>query len=201
MHLASLLSASYLLTTFGYAGIFVVVLVESGIFFFLPGDSLLFAAGLLGALGSLNIAVVIALALVASVLGNIFGYLIGVHAPLLKRYRFFARLLKDEHIERAHDFFERHGSSALVLSRFVPGVRTFTPWVAGIARMNWNAFLRWSALGALAWTLVMTLAGFWLGKIFPGLERYLTEAIIVIVILSILPPILGWLAGRKGRTR
>jgi membrane-associated protein len=197
MHLSSILDTTHLLSAYGYAGIFVVIFIESGVFFFLPGDSLLFAAGLLAAAGKLSLVPVILLALLAAFFGNLVGYQIGIHVEKLRRYPLFRRLIKDEHMTRAHDFFERRGHIAILVARFIPGVRTFTPWVAGMARMQQRAFVVWSALGAVLWVVVMSLAGFFLGRAFPGLEKYLTEAIIIIIALSLVPAIFEWLRHRR----
>ncbi|MES2214271.1 MAG: DedA family protein [Patescibacteria group bacterium] len=195
--LHNLIDPAYLLSHYGYIGIFLIVLIESGIFFFLPGDSLLFTAGLLSGSGILNLPVVILLALLGAFFGNLIGYWIGANIEKLHRYALFRRLLHEKHINAAHAFFEKRGKQALVLGRFVPAGRTFIPWVAGIAGMNKKIFIEWSGLGALAWVLIMTLGGFFLGQIFPTLQNYLTEAILIIIFISLLPIGYEWWKGRK----
>lgn len=197
--LHNLLNVSYLLGAYGYVGIFLIILIESGIFFFLPGDSLLFAAGLLAAGGHLSLTLILILGLVAAYLGNIVGYWIGTHVERLNSTKVGSKIFKEAYIARARDFFDRRGKAALVLARFIPAVRTATPWVAGIITMDKRTFYLWSLIGAVAWVTVMTCAGFFLGKTFPGIEKYLTEAIVVIIVLSLIPAIFEWWRHRQSK--
>jgi len=200
MHASHLLDVTYLLSTYGYIGIFVIIFIESGVFFFLPGDSLLFAAGLLAALGQLHLVLVLGLALVAAYLGNVVGYYVGFHIERLRRNSFLGKVLKEEYVNEAKAFFDKRGKVALLLARFVPAVRTFTPWAAGVAHMDKKTFNSWSALGALVWVLVMTFAGFLLGTAFPGIEKYLSETMLAIVLISIMPGIIEFSRRRYKRS-
>ncbi len=178
---------THIISTYGYLGIFIIVFLESGIFFALPGDSLLFTAGLLVSLLELNIFLLISLIFIATFTGGIVGYELGVHIEKLRRYAFFRKILKEEHIQKAHRFFEKHGKLAVILSRFVPFARTFVPIVAGISKMNYTLFLRYSFVSSVLWSTVMTLLGYFLGQLFPAIRDYVTFFIFGIVIASIIP--------------
>lgn len=172
----------------------VLVFVECGLLFpFLPGDSLLFAVGLFAATGQLHVplAVAIPVLFVAAIAGNAAGYAIGrAVGPTL--YRRDRRFLKASHLDRSHAFFERHGSKALVLGRFVPIVRTFVTLVAGASRMNARTFLAWSAIGAALWVTSLSIAGSLLGTAFPGLRDRIDLVVIGIVALSLVPVAIEW---------
>ncbi len=193
----TLLDVHHLLSTYGYIGIFLIVFIESGIFFFLPGDSLLFTAGLLAATGNMRLSLILLPAIVAAFLGNLIGYWIGNHVERLRAFSFFRRLLKEEYIMRAQAFFDERGRYTVLMSRFVPAVRTFTPWVAGLGRMERHTFVAWSAISAVVWVGLLTLAGYFLGRIFPSLEQYLTFIILGIVFVSMLPIVFEWLKNRS----
>ncbi|MBP6883824.1 MAG: VTT domain-containing protein [Candidatus Pacebacteria bacterium] len=185
----NLFDITYLITQYGYWGIFIIVFLESGVFFALPGDSLLFTTGLLAASGLLKIHFVIPLIFVSTFFGGIFGFFIGENLTHLKRVSFFRFLLKDAYLNKAHNFFEKHGKSAIMLSRFVPIVRTFTPIIAGVARMKYLDFLRYSLAGSLLWSFIVTLSGYFLGRSFPWIQNYMPIVILVVVFLSVLPAI------------
>src|SRR3989338_3691437 len=142
-----------IITTYGQLGIFIIIFLESGIFFPLPGDSLIFTAGLLAPILNFNIIFLTLLVFVAAFGGGIVGYYIGIKLEHLKRYAFFRKIFKQEYIDGAHNFLEKHGLSAMILSRFVPIIRTFLPIVAGIAHMEYSSFIRYSFLGAFIWSL------------------------------------------------
>src|SRR5476649_2804045 len=144
-----LFDITYLITTYGYLGIFIIVFLESGLFFALPGDSLLFTAGLFASVYSFNLFLLIFIISVGSFLGGAAGYEIGTYLETLKRYSFFKVVLKQEHIERAHQFFDKYGKFAIVFSRFVPIIRTFTPIVAGIARVHYKFFIKYNLIGSV----------------------------------------------------
>jgi len=182
-----LFNINYLLETYGYIGIFTVVFLESGIFFALPGDSLLFTVGLFAASGFLDIYLVIALIFISTFFGAVVGYEIGVYLPNLRKFSFFRLILKEKNIDKAHDFFEKYGKVAVIFSRFVPIVRTFTPIGAGIARMNYSLFLKYSFFGSLLWSTIVTLVGYFFGHIFPGIKDYMHFVVVIVVLLSIVP--------------
>ena len=173
--------------TLTYAILFGIIFVETGFVFvpFLPGDSLLFAAGAFAALGSLNLYLTIGLMIVAAILGDTVNYWIG---------HFFGQKLVDnpkvpinkEHIEETQKFFDKHGGKTIILARFVPIVRTFAPFVAGIGKMHYTQFLSYKVIGGLAWVLVATLAGFFFGNI-PFVKENFSLVVLGIVFVSIVP--------------
>ncbi|GAB3883837.1 DedA family protein [Terrabacter terrigena] len=207
MHAAAIgwLDPATLLTRFGGAFLWVgvvFVFIECGLLFpFLPGDSLLFATGLFIADGHLHLPLALALPalFLAAIGGNAAGYEIGRAAgPSL--YRHDRRFLRREHLDRSHAFFERHGSKALVLGRFVPVVRTFVTVVAGASRMSRRHFLTWSAIGAAIWVTTLTLLGYYLGRAFPGLQDRIDLLVVGIVALSLVPVAVEWLRHRRDRS-
>ncbi|MCU6480966.1 hypothetical protein G6N77_04420 [Arthrobacter silviterrae] len=184
-----------------------IIFAETGLLvgFFLPGDSLLFTAGLLTSTGKLpvNIGVLLILLIVCAFIGNQVGYVIGAKAGPAIFNKPDSRLFKREHVEHAHAFFEKHGGKALVLARFVPIVRTFVPVIVGVARMNMRHFVIFNAIGAVLWAGGVTLLGFILGDRFPWVQKNLDIIFIVIVLLSVIPIIVeftkAFLANRRAR--
>jgi membrane-associated protein len=177
-----------LLTAIGLLGLFAIVFVESGLLvgFFLPGDSLLFTAGLLASKGQLSLSAVIAVCVVAAVAGDQAGYLIGRRfgPGFLATERWFTR---PDHVARAEDLFTRRGGAAVLLARFIPIVRTFVPVVAGALDMPYQRFVGWNIAGGLMWGAGITSAGYLLGQTVPSIDRYLLPVIAVIVVLSVVP--------------
>jgi membrane-associated protein len=189
-----------LIRTVGYLGLFFIVFAESGLFFgfFLPGDSLLFTAGFLASQGFLNIWILIGLLIVAAISGDSVGYWMGGkfgHWLLKKKDNFF---FKKHYIYEAQEFYEKHGGKAIVLARFVPVIRTFAPIVAGMANMKYQKFISFNVFGGLFWVLGMTLLGFFLGNLIPDVDRYILPIVLVIIAISILPPILHLRKKPKG---
>ncbi len=186
-----------------YAVLFAIVFSETGLLvgFFLPGDSLLFAAGLLTSqVSSLNIVLLNVLLIVAAVLGDAVNYFLGLQMGerVLEKGRL--RFVKHDHLMAAHAFYERHGGKAIVLARFVPLVRTFTPFVAGVARMNYWHFALYNIAGGVGWVFSMTMAGYLLGNI-PFVTDHFEKIVLLIVLVSVLPMIVGvlrhWLVSRR----
>ncbi|MEK7564031.1 MAG: VTT domain-containing protein [Patescibacteria group bacterium] len=188
---------AYIIGTYGYVGIFIIVFLESGIFFALPGDSLLFSAGLFASLFGLNIVFLIALIFIATFLGGVVGYEIGRYLLTLERFPFIKKIIKKEHIEKAHTFFDKYGLWAIVLSRFIPIVRTFMPIAAGVAKMHYYTFLKYSLISSILWSSSMTLLGYFLGQVFPVIKNYVSLLTVLIVLVSILP-IAFEMAKKKG---
>ncbi len=195
------LNPDQLIQTFGLIGILVVVFAESGLLigFFLPGDSLLFTTGMLIA-GHRYLHVQLwaacALVAVAAVLGDQAGYLFGrkVGPSLFKRPD--SRLFKQENVEKAHEFFERQGPKSIMLARFVPIVRTFTPIIAGVSRMNFRTFFAFNLVGGSLWGAGVTVLGYFLGQV--AFVRDNIEAIfIVIVLVSVVPIAIEYLRARR----
>ncbi|MBF8173444.1 VTT domain-containing protein [Streptomyces olivaceus] len=197
------ISPDYLIETFSLPGILLIVFAESGLFAFLPGDSLLFTAGLFVAQGeyiSQPLWLVCTLIVAAAVLGDQVGYMIGKFFGPKLFSRPNSKLFKQENLEKAHEFMERYGPKAIVLARFVPIVRTFAPIVAGAGRMKYRTFLTYNVIGGVAWGTGVTLAGYWLGQI--ELIRTNVEAILVlIVVVSVVPIAIEYLRERKKKQR
>lgn len=188
------LDPTHLINTFGVAGMVAVIFAESGLFFgfFLPGDSLLVTAGLLASTHRpgavhLNIAVVVAGAALAAVAGDQVGYAFGNRAGknLFSRPR--SRLFRPEHLQRAHEYLEKRGSRVIVLARFVPAVRTFTPIVAGASDMAYRVFMPYNVLGGLLWGVGLPLAGYTLGSRVAHIDRYLVPIILAVIVASFIP--------------
>jgi membrane-associated protein len=197
--MSSLLDPSHLVKTFGYLGIFITILLESGVvfFFFLPGDSLLFAAGLLASQHYLNVIIVIIVAIVAAILGNNIAYYSGKKAGPALFKRQDSNLFSQKQVTQAHDFFEKQGGRALVLARFIPAVRTFVPIIAGVGKMNYQHFFRFNALGALLWGISMPLLGYTLGKTVTNIDKYILPIIALIIVVSALPVLNHYMKGRR----
>ena len=183
----------------GYPGLFAVVFLESGVFFgfFLPGSSMLFTAGLLATRGLFNPWALIALMWLAAVLGDSAGYwfgnTVGVRLFLRPNSTFFRR----DYLERAKEFYDKHGVQTIFLARFIPIVRTFVPIVAGVVNMRYRSFLAYNVLGAIVWAAGVTFLGYYLGEKVPFVQTYLTPIIVIIIIVTCLP--LLW-EFRKPRT-
>ena len=192
----------YLLDHYGSAFFWIsvgMVFVECGLLFpILPGDSLLFAAGLFIANGKLGVNIVLACVILtlAAFAGNVVGYEIGraVGPPLYERD---GRILKKKYFDQTTLFFDRYGNKALVLGRFVPIVRTFITVVAGVGQMDRRRFFTWSGVGALLWATGITLLGYFLGQAFPVLQDKLELAIVAIVGVSVLPVLVEYIRHRR----
>jgi len=187
-----------------YAILFAIIFVETGLVLmpFLPGDSLLFAAGALCARpnSELNIAVLIALLFIAAVLGDNINYMIGRFAgskvvALEFRGR---RLVKQAYLDKTHAFFEKYGTKAIIMARFVPIVRTFTPFVAGVGKMNYKGkFLPYDIAGGFLWISSMSLSGYFLGNL-PFFQKHFEAVVLGIILLSVMPMLVAFLRQRKG---
>ncbi|MEV6941090.1 VTT domain-containing protein [Streptomyces sp. NPDC051172] len=196
----SWLDPNYLLDTFGIWGLLLVVFAESGLLigFFLPGDSLLFTTGLLITTNQLNFPLWAAIALicVAAVLGDQAGYMFGKKVGPSLFNRPDSRLFKQENVVKAHEFFEKYGPKSLVLARFVPVVRTFTPIIAGVSGMKYRSFVVFNVIGGVLWGAGVTLLGSWLGKI-DFVNKNIEAILILIVLLSVIPIIIEFLRARS----
>jgi len=177
--------------------LFAVIFMETGFVVtpFLPGDSLIFAAGTFAARGALNPWALFVCLSIAAILGDTVNYWIG-HRVGAKAYTGEVRWIKKEHMERTHGFFEKHGGRTIFLARFVPIVRTFTPFVAGVSRMPYGFFIRWNVIGAIAWVGIFTVLGYFFGNI-PFVQEHFELVIIAIVVISFIPAVLEALKSRK----
>lgn len=175
----------------GYFGLFGIIFAETGLLvgFFLPGDSLLFTAGVLASQGLLSIWILVPLCFVAAVLGDAVGYTFGHRVGRALFNRPNSLLFKQEHLLKAEAFFARHGGKAVVLARFLPIVRTFTPIVAGIGAMSYRHFGLFNVIGAVLWAMGVTVAGYFLGSLIPAdqVDRYLIPIILIIIAASVAP--------------
>jgi membrane-associated protein len=179
-----------LIKTVGLVGIFLIIFVETGIFFgfFFPGDSLLFTAGFLASQGFFPIAWLIFWIFIAAVLGYTTGYSFGkqVGHTLFTRERSF--FFNKKYPEEAKHFYEKYGAEAVILGRFIPVIRTFVPIMAGIGSMSYRTFFLYNVVGGAGWAVIMTSAGFFLGKSIPHAYNYIWPIVILIILISCIPP-------------
>ncbi len=180
-----------------YALLFGVIFLETGFVVtpFLPGDSLLFAAGAFAALGYLNLAWLLLLMGLAAILGDTVNYWIG-HLLGERAYAGEFRFIKKEHLDRTHAFYEKHGGKAVILGRFVPIVRTFVPFVAGVGAMTYPRFLWFNVIGGLLWTSLFLTAGYFFGNI-PVVKENFTFVVLGIIFVSVLPMVYEYLKARR----
>ena len=178
-----------------YVMMFLIIFIETGLVAapFLPGDSLLFVAGTFAAQGSLNIIILIILLSVAAVLGDSVNYWIGSYFG--EKFLSKARFIKRGHLEKTKDFYSRHGGKTIIYARFIPIVRTFAPFVAGIGRMNYKRFLLFNVTGGILWVALFALAGYYFGKI-QFVKNNLTIIIYLIIFVSILLPAIEWMRSK-----
>jgi membrane-associated protein len=183
-----------------YAILFLIIFSETGLVFapFLPGDTLLFVTGALCGMGSLELDILMPVLMLAAFCGDNTNYWIGRLLGLRLVERLEGRLIRHEHLEKTHAFYERHGGKTVILARFVPIVRTFAPFVAGIGLMHYRLFVVFSALGSLAWISSITLAGYYFGNI-PVIKDNLTLMVLVIVFVSFIPAMLEYWKRRRNR--
>jgi len=184
--------------TFTYALLFFIIFAETGFVFtpFLPGDSLLFAAGEIAALGSLNIWLLLLLLITAAILGDSSNYWIG---------HFFGQkiidnpnipLINQEHIDKTQQFFKKHGGKTIFLARFVPIVRTFAPFIAGVGSMEYSRFMHFNFFGGIIWVTVFTLAGYLFGNV-PFIQHNFHYVIVAIIVLSVIPMIYEYIQNKR----
>lgn len=191
-----------ILRTGGYLGIALLVFAESGLLIgiFLPGDSLLFAAGLLAASGFLSLGTLAAIVVIAAIAGDSVGYWFGAKMGSALFKRKDSRFFKQAYLKRTERFYLMYGGRAVILVRFVPIVRTLAPILAGVSSMRYRAFLLYNMVGGLLWGSGMLLLGYSLGSIIPNSEHYVLPISLIIVALSFLPLILNFLRGRRAAT-
>jgi membrane-associated protein len=200
LHIDEHLSA--VITQYGawtYALLFFVIFMETGFVVtpFLPGDSLLFAAGTFAAMGSLNIWVLLVLLSLAAIAGDTVNYWIGHY---LGDRAYNIRWIKREYLDKTHAFFEKHGGKTIFLARFVPIVRTFAPFVAGIGRMSYAYFLSYNVVGGIVWVCGFTLAGYLFGNI-PFVRDHFSLVVIAIILVSVLPIVIEAIKARREAKR
>lgn len=186
-HLVQLVSTYGILT---YAIIFIIIFIETGLVLtpFLPGDSLLFATGALAALGSFNMWLILPLMIIAAILGDTSNYWIG-HFFGEKMIANPKIPIKKEHIEKTNAFFDKYGGKTIILARFVPIVRTFAPFVAGVGKMHYGKFISYNVIGGIAWVTLFILAGFFFGNI-PSIKHNFSIVIMAIIAISVVPMVI-----------
>lgn len=182
--------------TWTYLILLVVVFCETGLVVtpFLPGDSLLFAAGTFAARGSLDITLLIVLLSAAAIAGDTVNYWLGAYVGP-RAFTGQTRFLKKEHLERTHRFYERHGGKTIILARFIPIIRTFAPFVAGIGAMNYGRFIVYNVVGGIAWVVIFACGGYFFGGL-PAVRENFTLVIVAIVLISVLPIVVEFVRGR-----
>ena len=179
----------------GYVGLFSIIFAETGLLvgFFFPGDSLLVTAGLFASTGDMNIFFLNLLLIPAAILGNSAGYWIGYKSgpKLFKREQ--SLLFRKDYLIKTKEFYDKHGGSTIIITRFMPFFRTFAPIVAGIGQMKYTKFLNYNIVSAFLWVLSMTLIGFFLGRSIPNIDKHIEKVIVIIVFLSLLPAIIKYI--------
>jgi membrane-associated protein len=190
-----------------YGGIYLlltVVFVETGLFvgFFLPGDSLLFTAGLLCATGILQInpLIMIVLIIIAAVAGNMVGYIFGKKVGVLLFKRKSGIFFRQDQLAVANEFYKKHGKKTIILSRFLPIVRTFAPIIAGIVKLEYHKFFIYSLVGAILWVTSLVLAGYYMGKYIPGTKENLHFIVIFLIVITSIPFLYNWLKKKFEKT-
>lgn len=193
------LNPSFLISSIGAIGVVAIVFAESGLFFgfFLPGDSLLFTAGLLASMGQFNVFLLWIGCTLAAILGDSVGYAFGAKVGPKIFTREDSLFFHKKHIERTQEFYARYGKKTVVLARFVPIVRTFAPILAGVGKMSYHVFLAYNILGGLLWTTLLIFLGFFLGMLIPDPDRYLMPLIFAIIVISFLPLLREWWKNKK----
>jgi membrane-associated protein len=177
--------------------LFLVVFCETGLVVtpFLPGDSLLFAAGTFAALGSLDPGLLVLLLSIAAILGDTVNYWIGSYIGP-RAFTGEIRWLKKEYLERTHAFYEKHGGKTIILARFIPIIRTFAPFVAGVGAMTYSRFLLYNVVGGIVWVTLFVLAGYFFGNL-PAVRQNFSYVILAIIALSVMPIVVEFLRARR----
>lgn len=190
------LRPEYWISLGGVPGIAVIIFIETGLFFgfFFPGDSLLIVAGIFASTGVIDLRLLIPSAAIAAILGDQVGYTIGLRLGGALEVR-YVRFQKN--IQRAQEFYQKHGGKTITIARFVPVIRTFAPPVAGAARMNYRRFVAYNIIGGVGWVSVTTLTGYVLGKSIPNIDSYLLLVIAIVVILSLIPAVVEYARIRR----
>ena len=183
---------------YGYALLFAIVFSETGLLagLFLPGDSLLFTVGVVAGAGKLDVVTIIITLAAAAIIGDAVGYYLGKKAGPLVYNRPDSRFFKREHLEKTHAFYEKHGGKTIIYARFVPIIRTFAPFVAGVAEMTYVKFASFNIFGGIGWVVLMTLLGYNLGEV-EFVRRNFEKVILGIILVSVMPIVFEYFRGRK----
>jgi membrane-associated protein len=196
IHLLSTVLSGWL----GYAALTAIVFTETGLLvgFVLPGDSLLFTIGVVAGAGQLNLTIMIGLLIAACLAGDWCGYLLGRRAGPAIFNRPDSRFFKQEHLQRTHAFYAKHGGKTIIYAKFVPVIRTFAPFVAGVANMRYRDFIVFDVFGATGWVISMTVLGSLLGRI-PVVQRNFEKFVLLVIFVSLLPVIMHAVQGMRNR--
>ncbi len=183
----------------GYLVLFLIIFAETGLFvgFFLPGDSLLITAGIFAGAGKLDIIWLNIILIIAAIVGDSVGYWFGQKVGKKLFTRSHSHFFKKKHLLRAKAFYDRHGGKTIIIARFVPVIRTFAPIVAGATDMHYRKFLSYNIFGGAFWVLSMTMIGYFLGSTVPDMEKNIGPLVLVVIILSLLPAIIGYMREKK----
>ena len=183
-----------------YAILFAIVFCETGLVVlpFLPGDSMLFAAGTIAAVGDMNIFVLIGLLIVAAILGDFVNFEIGKHFGQKLFSNPNSKIFKQSYLQKTHDYYERYGGRTIIIARFIPIVRTFAPFVGGMGNMNYAQFARYNIVGAVLWVVSFTTLGYFFGQL-PFVKEHFSWIMIAIIVFSVVPMIVEIIRHRKGK--
>lgn len=183
-----------------YAILFAIVFCETGLVVlpFLPGDSMLFAAGTIAAVGDMNIFVLIGLLIVAAVLGDFVNFEIGKHFGQKLFSNPNSKIFKQSYLQKTHDYYEKYGGRTIIIARFIPIVRTFAPFVGGMGNMNYAQFARYNIVGAVLWVVSFTTLGYFFGQL-PFVKEHFSWIMIAIIVFSVVPMIVEIIRHRKGK--
>ncbi len=192
----------HLIETIGYLGLFALIFAESGLLigFFLPGDSVLFTAGFLASQGIFSLPILLVTCFIAAVLGDSVGYTFGRRVGKRLFHREDSVLFHKKNVVKAQRFYEKYGAKTIVIARFMPVVRTFAPIVAGIGDMKYQTFLTFNIIGGILWSIGLNLAGFYLGRVIPNVDKYLLPIVAVIILLSVTPGLMHLFKDQESRT-
>jgi membrane-associated protein len=182
----------------GHIGIWAIIFAEPGILagFFLPGDSLLFTAGLLASTGTLNLYYLLIGGSIAAITGDSFGYYLGRKFGPRVFTREDSRFFHKDHVERARQYFTKYGPITIFLARFMPFIRTFAPVLAGVGKMEYGTFIFYNVFGGIFWVISMTLLGYFLGRSIPDIDRYVLPIVGTIILVSVIPALIGVIRSR-----
>ena len=197
----NILDPIFLIQSVGLIGLFAIVFAESGLFFgfFFPGDSLLFTAGLLASQDFFPVSLLFLGVFLAAVLGDTVGYSFGYRWGRKLFTRDDSFFFHKDHLYRTEKFFAKYGTKAIILARFVPIVRTFTPILAGVGQMSYRTFLTYNILGGLGWSALMVFLGYYLGRVIPDVDKYILPIVLLIIVISFIPIVIEFLKNRNKR--
>lgn len=183
-----------------YAILFAIVFCETGLVVlpFLPGDSMLFAAGTIAAVGDMNIFVLMGLLIVAAILGDFVNFEIGKHFGQKLFSNPNSKIFKQSYLQKTHDYYERYGGRTIIIARFIPIVRTFAPFVGGMGNMNYAQFARYNIVGAVLWVVSFTTLGYFFGQL-PFVKEHFSWIMIAIIVFSVVPMIVEIIRHRKDK--